>query len=156
MTDRNACASSLGAYGDPNPHDRLHHRSIGASSTWHRRVNLLSTWRWSDRADGFAGGREVGELLAVDLKELRALGRTLADAASTMNGICVTAAVTMPGSPIAADSEQCTRSTAEAYARVAGNVNEMSATCEWGATSYEDVDEAFSSQLLRYGGGAPR
>lgn len=155
MTDRNACASSFGAYGDPNLYERLHHRSIGASSTWHRRVNLLATWRWSDRADGFAGGREVGELLVVGLEELRALGRTLADAASTMNGISVTATVTMPGSPIAADSEQSTRSTAEAYARIALNVSEMSATCEWSATSYEDVDEAFSSQLLRYEAGAP-
>ncbi|WP_206508935.1 hypothetical protein [Rhodococcus sp. KRD197] len=97
----------------------------------------------------------MGELLAVDLEELRALGRTLADAASTMNGICVTATVTMPGSPIAADSEQSTRSTADAYARIALNVNEMSATCEWSATSYEDVDEAFSSQLQRFGGGVP-
>lgn len=110
---------------------------------------LVRSRRW------IAGGREVGELLAVDLEELRALGRTLADAASTMNGICVTATVTMPGSPIAADSEQSTRSTADAYGRIACNVNEMSATCEWSATSYEDVDEAFSSQLLRYGGGVP-
>lgn len=97
----------------------------------------------------------MGELLAVDIEELRALGRTLADTASTINGISVTATVTMPGSPIAADSEQSTRSTAAAYSRIAGNVNEMSATCEWNATSYEDVDEAFSSQLLRHGGGVP-
>lgn len=98
----------------------------------------------------------MGELLAADLEELRALGRTLADTASTMNGICVTATVTMPGSSIAADSENSTRSTAEAYSRIAGNVNEMSATCEWNATSYEDVDEAFSSQLQRYGSGVPQ
>ena len=98
----------------------------------------------------------MGELLAADIEELRALGRTLADTASTINGISVTATVMMPDSPIAADSEQSTRATAEAYARIAGNVNEMSATCEWSATSYEDVDEAFSSQLQRYGGGAPR
>ncbi|MDV8075910.1 hypothetical protein R4P47_05005 [Rhodococcus sp. IEGM 1370] len=98
----------------------------------------------------------MGELLAVDLGELRALGRILTDTASTINAISITATVTMPGSPIAADSEQSTRSTAEAYARIALNINEMSATCEWSATSYEDVDEAFSSQLLRYEAGAPR
>lgn len=97
----------------------------------------------------------MGELLAVDIEELRALGRTLADTASTINGISVTATVMMPGSPIVADSEQSTRSTAEAYARIAGNVNEMSAACEWNATSYEDVDEAFSSQLTRHSGGVP-
>jgi len=73
-----------------------------------------------------------------------------------MNGINVTATVTMPGSPIAADSERSTRSTAEAYSRIASNVTEMSAACGWNATSYEDVDEAFSSQLQRYGGGVPR
>ena len=72
-----------------------------------------------------------------------------------MNAISVTATVTMPGSPIAADSEQSTRATAEAYSRTATNLNEMSATCEWSATSYEDVDEAFSSQLLRYDAGVP-
>ncbi|WP_072806059.1 hypothetical protein [Rhodococcoides yunnanense] len=97
----------------------------------------------------------MGELLAVDLEELRALGRTLADTASTINGISVTATVMMPGSPVAADSEQSTRSTAEAYSRTATNLDEMSATCEWSATSYEDVDEAFSSQLTRYDAGVP-
>lgn len=122
-------------------------------------IGVLISWRHG--ASPIApmdslGGEIVGELLAVDLGELRALGRTLVDAASTMNGICVTATVTMPGSPVAADSEQCTRSTAEAYTRIALNVNEMSATCEWSATSYENVDEAFSSQLLRYEAGAPR
>lgn len=97
----------------------------------------------------------MGELLAVDIEELRALGRTLADTASTINGISITSTVTMPGSPIAPASEQSTETTADAYTRIAGNVNEMSATCEWSATSYEDVDEAFSSQLTRYGGGVP-
>ena len=97
----------------------------------------------------------MGELLAADIEELRALGRTLADTASTINGISVTATVTMPGSPLAADSERSTRSTADAYSRIASNVTEMSAACEWSATSYEHVDEAFSSQLQRYGGGVP-
>lgn len=126
------------------------------SSSWRRRVSLLAIWRWFDRADGFAGGREVGELLAVDLEGLRALGRTLADTASAMNAISVTATVTMPGSPIAPASEQSTRTTADAYTRIAGNVAEMSAACEWNATSYEDVDQAFDSQPQRYGNGVPQ
>lgn len=103
-----------------------------------------------------AGGREVGELLAVDLEELRALGKTLADTASTMNAISVTATVTMPGSPIAPASEQSTKTTADAYTRIASNVNEFSAACEWNASSYEDAEEAFRSQLMRYDAGVPR
>ena len=95
-------------------------------------------------------------MLAVDLEELQALGSALADTASAINGICVSAVITMPGSPIAPVSEQSTKTTADAYTRIALNVNEMSATCEWSATSYENVDEAFSSQLLRYEAGAPR
>ena len=98
----------------------------------------------------------MGELLAVDLKELQALGRALADTASAINGICVTAVITMPGSPIAPVSEKSTKTTADAYTRIANNVNEMSATCEWNATSYEDVDNAFSSQLQRYETGVPQ
>ncbi|WP_037183336.1 hypothetical protein [Rhodococcoides fascians] len=98
----------------------------------------------------------MGETLAVDLEGLRALGRTLADTASAMNAISVTATVTMPGSPIAPASEQCTRTTADAYTRIAGNVAEMSAACEWNATSYEDIDQAFDSQLQRYGNGVPQ
>ena len=95
----------------------------------------------------------MGELLVVDLEGLRALGRTLTDTASAMNAISVTATVTMPGSPIVPASEQSTKTTADAYTRIAGNVNQMSATCEWNATSYEDVDHAFSTQLTRYNGG---
>ncbi|WP_037160442.1 hypothetical protein [Rhodococcoides fascians] len=98
----------------------------------------------------------MGETLAVDLEGLRALGRTLADTASAMNAISVTATVTMPGSPIAPASEQSTRTTADAYTRIAGNVAEMSAACEWNATSYEDIDQAFDSQLQRYGNGVPQ
>ncbi|OZF07118.1 hypothetical protein CH300_10100 [Rhodococcus sp. 15-1154-1] len=98
----------------------------------------------------------MGELLAVDLEGLRALGRTLADTASAMNAISVTATVTMPGSPIAPASEQSTKTTADAYTRIAGNVAEMSATCEYNATTYEGVDEAFSSQLTRYDAGSAR
>ncbi|MBY4130243.1 hypothetical protein HQO83_17760 [Rhodococcus fascians] len=98
----------------------------------------------------------MGELLLVDLEELRALGRTLADTAITMNAIRVTATVTMPGSPIAPVSEQSTKTTADAFSRIANNVNQMSATCEWNATSYEDVDNAFCSQLQRYDAGVPR
>ncbi|MFY2791622.1 hypothetical protein [Rhodococcus sp. MALMAid1271] len=111
---------------------------------------LVRPRRW------IAGGREVGELLAVDVEELRALGGTLADTANTIAGISVAATVTMPGSPITPASEQSTKTTAEAYSRIADNVAEMSAACEGNATSYEDIDEAFSSQLQRYGGGAPR
>lgn len=98
----------------------------------------------------------MGELLAVDVEELRALGRTLADTAITMNGISVTATIAMPGSPIAPASEQSTKTTADAYTRIGNNVNEMSAACKWNATSYEDVDQTFRSQLLRYDRAAPR
>jgi hypothetical protein len=88
----------------------------------------------------------VGELLLVDLEGLRALGRTLAD----------TATLTMPGSPITPASGQSTTTTADAYTRIASNINEMAATCVWNATSYEDVDETLRNQLQRYDAGVPK
>jgi hypothetical protein len=98
----------------------------------------------------------VGELLLVDLEGLRALGRTLADTASTINAINVTATLTMPGSPITPASGQSTTTTADAYTRIASNINEMAATCVWNATSYEDVDETLRNQLQRYDAGVPK
>lgn len=75
-------------------------------------VGVFACWRYgagpTASIDSLVG-REAGELLAVDLEELRALGGTPANTASTMNAISVTATVTMPGSPIAPASEQRTK-----------------------------------------------
>ncbi|MCJ0899177.1 hypothetical protein MTX38_19060 [Rhodococcus sp. ARC_M13] len=98
----------------------------------------------------------MGELLLVDLEGLRALGRTLADTANTINAINATATLKMPGSPITPASEHAATTMADAYTRIASNIKEMSATCEWNATSYEDVDETLCNQLQRYDAGVPK
>ncbi|GAB2652389.1 hypothetical protein GCM10027169_16880 [Gordonia jinhuaensis] len=95
----------------------------------------------------------MGELLQADLAALRALGASLTNTAGAIRGITVTATVTMPGSPVAAASEQGTTATTEAYNRIGADIDEMSAACTANAASYEEVDQAFRSRLQSYESG---
>ncbi|NLE78447.1 MAG: hypothetical protein GX610_02525 [Rhodococcus sp.] len=95
----------------------------------------------------------MGELLKADADALRVLGGTLSTVADSIAGIGITATVTMPGSPVAAATEQSTRAVLDAYGHIEANVREMSTTCESAATNYESVDSSFADQMRSYEGG---
>ncbi|NLU83031.1 hypothetical protein [Rhodococcus sp. HNM0569] len=95
----------------------------------------------------------MGDLLKADADALRTLAGTLSGVSDTIEGIAVTATVTMPGSPIAPATEQSTTAVLDAYRHIGASIRQMSTACDATASSYESVDSAFAGQLHSYESG---
>lgn len=95
----------------------------------------------------------MGGLLQVDADALRRLGQTLQSEAAAISGIQLPTAVIMPGSPVEAASSNCATEVKLAYGYMAKSVDHMGGLASASATTYEDVDRAFSDQLSVYRAG---
>lgn len=92
-------------------------------------------------------------LLQVDAAALLRLSQTLLNEAASIRGIQLPTAVVMPGSPVEAASSNCATEVKLAYGYMAKSIDQMGSLASASATTYEDVDRAFSDQLSVYRAG---
>lgn len=95
----------------------------------------------------------MGELLQVDLDNLRRLGATLAGHAEAIGGLKLTVAVEMPGSPVAAVSAQAGDAVLEGFGVVGIAIRRMADASTNAAGTYEAFDQGFVAQQRRYVSG---
>lgn len=112
---------------------------------------------YSVRYKQTSGGRN-GELLRADGDALRALAVTIRGRADEITAVAVAtpfseAASAMPDSATGSAVAAAAAPAEVAYTTVAAKIREMAAAAESSATSYEETEQLFRSQLSRYRDG---
>lgn len=95
----------------------------------------------------------MGDLLQADLDTLRRLGGTLAGHADTIGQLKISAAVTMPGSPIQSVSSRVDDAVIKAFGLIGNNIRQISDRSTDAADTYEEMDRANGDHLRRYNSG---
>ncbi|MEU1427997.1 hypothetical protein ABZ412_13070 [Nocardia sp. NPDC005746] len=95
----------------------------------------------------------MADILDVDLTTLHGLATELGGQADEISKLKLTKAVSMPGSPVAAVSEQVGDAVLKAYGLIGGQIHTLADRAKSAGGSYEDMDKSNKDQLDKYGRG---
>lgn len=95
----------------------------------------------------------MGDILDVDLARLQGLATELSGQAEDIGKLKLTAAVTMPGSPVEGVSTQVSDAALKAFGLVQGQIQTLADRAKTASGTYEDMDKANKDQLEKYGRG---
>jgi hypothetical protein len=95
----------------------------------------------------------VTDILQADLDVLHKLGGVLSGRADAIAQIKVSAAVTMPGSPVQDAAAGVGDAVVAAYGLIGSNIRQMSENAQQAAKTYEQVDTVFADQMHKYTSG---
>ena len=95
----------------------------------------------------------MGELLEADVAALHSLSRKLSGIAGHIDAIAVDAVVEMPGLRIGTAAQDVPQRVVEAYRQLGASIRTMGEAAAASAATYEDTDQEFRDQLVRYEAG---
>lgn len=92
----------------------------------------------------------MSELLQADVDTLHSLATTLTGHADTVDRLTMSKTMTMPDSPVAKASSHLGETVTHAMKTVGSGIRGMATAATTSAHTYEQLDQAFATQLQRY------